>query len=93
MASKKLKLPKIGGKENAENSEETKLTKKRGKYFSSPETDLLLELVMQSDLCSQVTNKITPYGRLRTWEDIEKVYNASPVVINVIYLYFSYCVQ
>lgn len=54
--------------------------KARSVYFTTAETDLLLSLLMQSDILSQATNKVTPYGRLKSWGDLHRVYNASPNV-------------
>ena len=48
-----------------------------GKRYTQFETDLLCDLVLASDINTMVTNKITPYGRMRGWEDITKTYNAS----------------
>lgn len=58
----------------------TDLTKKRSIKFSQRETDLLCTLVVSSDVLSNVTNKITTFGRLACWEDIATVFNASPGV-------------
>lgn len=57
-------------------------SKKRNPRFTQYETDLLLKLIVSSDTNSMVTNKITPYGRLRGWEDITASFNAAPNVYN-----------
>lgn len=62
-----------------EEPQEIDSKKKCRSIFNVPETDLLLELVMSSDVLSMTTNKLTPYGRLRNWEDIANAYNASPI--------------
>lgn len=89
-SAKAPKLPKLKKIKNEENDGPKK---PRGKYFTVPETDFLLSLVLASDITSQVTNKITPYGRLRTWEDIERIYNSSPIVKNVSSLFVCFCVR
>lgn len=92
MSEKRAKLAKCGaakrGKAQTQEpkqeelaSTETEQKKKaRSKYFTTAETDLLLSLLMQSDLLSQTTNKVTPYGRVKSWEDLHRIYNASPNV-------------
>lgn len=65
----KVKKEKVKGKENEKST--------RSKRFSQVETDLLCDLVLSSDINTMVTNKITPYGRLRGWDDVARSFNAS----------------
>lgn len=63
-------------KENDANVENVK----RSARFTQLETNLLCSLVIDSDLNTNVTNKLTKYGRLAGWDDIARVFNASPDV-------------
>lgn len=68
----KKEKPKKEAKKEKENEKAT-----RSKRFTQSETDLLCDLVLASDINTMVTNKITPYGRLRGWDDICRSFNAS----------------
>lgn len=69
----------------------------RGILFTEEETDLLLTLLLSSDLLSQGTNKMTPYGRIETWQNIHRIFNASPgftthtCVFSLLFLLCSVC--
>lgn len=69
-------------KASAKNDEEnnSNSAKKRSGKFSQLETDLLCSLVIASDLNTNVTNKMTKYGRLTGWNDIATMFNVSPGV-------------
>lgn len=71
--SKIAKGQKVPPKEKKEKST-------RAKRYTQFETDLLCDLVLASDINTMVTNKITPYGRMRGWEDIARIFNATPDV-------------
>lgn len=55
----------------------------RAARFTESETDLLLDLWMNSALSSAQTNKLSPYGRLQTFEDIARIFNQSPLISQV----------
>lgn len=74
-SNKKVKLPKAA--KEAKIKKETEPKKPRSAAFTVIETDLLLGLIVASDLNTMVTNKMTPYGRLKNWQDIHRAYNAA----------------
>lgn len=61
--------------------------KKRGKRFSQMETDLLLNLVMNSNVNSMETNRMTTKGRSMGWDAITTSFNASPGVVVSVQLF------
>lgn len=64
VAKEKTKKNKIEEEADGQ-ANEKKCKKARSKYFTVVETDLLLTLVMESDLS------------IRSWEDITRIFNAS----------------
>lgn len=82
------KVPPKEKKEKSIPPKEKKEKSTRSKRYSQGETDLLCDLVLASDINTMVTNKITPYGRMRGWEDIARVFNASPDVT----VSFKFCI-
>lgn len=81
MNSKAPKASKASNKENVSQKN------RRSARFSEAETDLLCNLIVASDVNTSTTNKMTPYGRLKSWEDITRMFNASPNVI-VLWVFF-----
>lgn len=80
-AAKREKAPTQEQKQDEPTPTEKEQKKRaRSKYFTVEETDFLLSLLMHSDLLSQKTNTNTPYGRVKTWEDLHRIFNASPKV-------------
>ncbi|XP_055839396.1 uncharacterized protein LOC129907303 isoform X2 [Episyrphus balteatus] len=61
--------------------EATDMRRKRSKKFSQLETDLLLSLVLSSNVNSMETNRMTTKGRSVGWETICVTFNASPGVV------------
>lgn len=91
----KGKVPKAvkrAEKENVSEMEKApameKPKKKRSAPFTIHETDLLLNLIVGSDLNTMVTNKLTPYGRLKNWQDVHRAFNASAEVTVCFFLSF-----
>lgn len=66
---------------------EPRAKKQRSAPFTPIETDLLLGLIVASDLNTMVTNKTTPYGRLKNWQDIHRAFNAAANVNVCIFLF------
>lgn len=62
----------------------------RSARFTAAETDLVLDLWMNSALSSAQTNKLSPYGRLQTFDDIARMFNQSPVIVEVFRCWFFY---
>lgn len=88
VASKRAKaLPKPKKTKAATGDDkENEKKKSRSTFFTEEETDLLLSLLMASELLSQATNKITPNGRIKSWQDLHRIFNSSPGV------HVSFCV-
>lgn len=83
MAGKVPKAVKV----KKEPTMEEKTKRKRSAPFTTHETDLLLNLIVGSDLNTMVTYKITPYGRLKNWQDVHRAFNASADVTVCIFLF------